>query len=301
MKVAVFFRTLAVLLALAPGAVLAQNASSKEIEDLFKESEDRMLAGDLDGSNKILEKVYALNKQEPGFYWRMARNYWLKGESSPFDKKDFRLEQFDKAQILTRKALKFAPHVAELHFWYAASTGRKATTMGVAKAFVQGVFKPREILAHLEKVHELKPTYRLPTGQSNTLGDSYLILATMYRQAPRGVLAKMVTGMSGDPEKSLEFMRKAVQLEPNSINYNKELGVAALCVSNENNDQKIREEGLEALKKIPKLKIRTKLDEVDVQHSKWLVREPQIACKYNRDGLQEINSEFEKKYGKAEK
>jgi hypothetical protein len=163
------------------------------------------------------------------------------------------------------------------------------------------------LLEDMVRVIELRPTERSPTGQYNALANAYATLSIFYRQAPRGFFPRVFIGVEGDRQKSVEWINKAVEAEPNNVMYAKEQGIALMCLAHQEEDainQELRQKSIAAFKRAIGLRARNWLDRVDQEHSRLFVENPKIekmSCKYNRDGFEETESkDFEADKKRAE-
>jgi tetratricopeptide (TPR) repeat protein len=259
-------------------------------------------------SNETLKNLKKL--QDPPiaeYYWRTARNYFLLGEYLPMAAKDQRLKFYKRETTVAEKCVEKYPNEAQCIFFASVGRGRQGTTMGLMNAFFKGILKPKRMLEDMVRVIELRPTERSPTGQYNALANAYATLSIFYRQAPRGFFPRVFIGVEGDRQKSVEWINKAVEAEPNNVMYAKEQGIALMCLAHQEEDainQELRQKAIAAFKRTIGLRARNWLDRVDQEHSRLFVENPKIekmSCKYNRDGFEETESkDFEADKKRAE-
>ena len=166
--------------------------------------------------------------------------------------------------------------------WKAIGIGRRGSTKGV----LNSLGDLRELSETLDKAESLKPTYRAENGAGNGMGDIYNCHGMLVRIVPDWFILQVLFGARGDMARSVDYQRKAVALEPNRIEYNKELGVSLVCYGQKQNDQAAVREGRQYLEKVATLPVLKSSDNIDKEHSRILLSDPGLACGYSRDAQQ---------------
>ena len=169
--------------------------------------------------------------------------------------------------------------------------GRRASTQGILNTLSE--IKDFESLIY--QALELKPTYRAEQGKASPIADIYAILGQFYRLLPDWRIISLVFGTRGDLDKSIAMMRKAVELEPQRIEHNKELALSLICSGQKEDQPAGIEEGKKILRGIADLPVIKPSDIIDKEHAKMLLADPSLACSYSRDAQQDLSQEaFEK-------
>jgi tetratricopeptide (TPR) repeat protein len=149
------------------------------------------------------------------------------------------------------------------------------------------------------KAISLKPQYRSEDGAGNILANMYYALGMFYRVVPEWLCYfpfKQIIGTCGDLEKSVEYQRKAVALEPNRVEFHRELAVSLLCHGQQYDVPEEIEEAKKILIKIQSMPGQKSWGKIDKEHARMLLEDPSIACGYQRDAQQEWSEEaYEKK------
>ncbi len=145
----------------------------------------------LSQAKEMLEKEYALDRDNPDVLWRLARVYFKYGDISR--EKRRRLYWYSKGRDVAGEMKKKFPHNAEAHFWYAVNTGRMAELKGILNSLsLASVVKKS-----LEKTLKFNPNH---TGALEGLGVYY------YR---------LPGYAGGSTDKALFYMKKAMAVDPN--------------------------------------------------------------------------------------
>lgn len=253
------------------------------------EGEALWIASRFTESNRVLESITASPQSDPRenaeALWRMARNFYDMGESLPISAKDERFELALKIEDYGRRCLKADPRNGNCYFWIGVGIGRQGTVRGILTQ-----------IRHAKEVHDLwikatrlqKP-YRSKDGTSSVPGDYYLALGIFYRLIPDWWIVQLVLGVRGNIDTSVEYLRKAVALEPTRMEYTKELGISLVCRGTKINRPQDNEEGKAYLLKVETLPMYKGYDKVDREHARLILSRPDMACAYSRDGQQEIS------------
>ena len=163
--------------------------------------------------------------------------------------------------------------------WKFIAMGRQATTVGIWSA----ARSAKEMSQLLETGIELQPTHRDEPGNS-TLGNLYYSGAVFYRVVPDSWWVKLLIGVRGDLDHSLDYIRKAVALSQDRVDYRVELGAVLLCRGTQKHKPESVAEGIEVLEAARKLKPYLSTDHLDLEHAGLLIASPDRACGYSRDG-----------------
>jgi hypothetical protein len=115
-------------------------------------------------------------------------------------------------------------------------------------------------------------------------GDARIGAAQLYRLLPAGAWTGPLLGVSRDLERAVELAREAVALQPQRIEYAKELGVALLCRAAESGAPGDDAEARHVLGSALALPVRTPYERTDRRHVAALLAGPAAsACSYSRD------------------
>ena len=176
-----------------------------------------------------LLKVLDLDPQNAEALSKIARVYIDFGDMIPESTPDWeakRLKQYQIAEQYARKAVKADSNVVWGHFYVAASLGSMATVSPVAKQ----IDMAGEIRDAIEKAIALDPQN----------GFAYHVYGVWHRKMAEigkmsRVFASVIYGRSlpaGSMEKSIEYLNKAVALNPKVITSRLELARTYVAVEN---------------------------------------------------------------------
>lgn len=174
-------------------------------------------------------RVLDLDPQNAEALSKIARVYIDFGDMIPESTPDWeakRLKQYQIAEQYARKAVKADPNMVWGHFYVAASLGSMATVSPVAKQ----IDMAGEIRGAIEKAIALDPQN----------GFAYHVYGVWHRKmAEIGKMSRMfasvIYGRSipiGSMEKSIEYLNKAVALNPKVITSRLELARTYVAVEN---------------------------------------------------------------------
>jgi len=274
--------------------VQAAPGSEAACSGLLAGSEKSWLAGDYEGSDKFLKQAESLCPDLAEIYWREARNIYDRLEALPREKRPGKQESiklYEQIISLADKCISLDQDDGMCWHWKGVGIGRRGSTKGV----LNSLSDLRELESVMNKAETLKPSYRSENGSANAMGDIYDAHGMLYRIVPDWFILKTLFGVRGDMAKSVEYQRKAVALEPQRIEYNKELGVSLICYGQKKNEPQALAEGRKYLQKIENLPIMKNSDRVDKEHARILLANPDLACGYSRDAQQvQSKEEFEK-------
>lgn len=147
----------------------------------------------------------AILKSEPSNYdalWQLARAIIWYGDHSPEEQK---VEIFSKGMDMAKKAIEANPNGIEGHYWLGSNMGKYGEARGIFKSleYITPILQEMETILKIDPNH-----YKAIT-----------VLGILYRKAPPWPVSV------GDFDKSEEFLRRAVQLNPASLHSHLELGI----------------------------------------------------------------------------
>jgi hypothetical protein len=217
-------------------------------------------------------------------FWKVARNLWRHAESLPIDSKQERLVFFERANTWATRGLKVDPDCAECMLWKFSAMGRIGTTRGVLSS-LRSAPEMRDLLV---RGIELQPTHQDDLTNS-TLGNLYYAGAVFYRIVPDWALLGWTLGVKGDLDTSLEMIEHAVAISDTRIDYQVEKGAILLCMADKRSSEDASGRGRGVLNRALTLEQRIGTDAIDIEHARVLLREPENACGYSRDGWIEVD------------
>lgn len=264
-------------------AGLPGRLSALPLRSLWREGLDLERRGLLLESARRYELIVVAVPEESYTYWRIARNYWRVGENQPLDFTSERGRYFDLAESWAGRGLEVDPNCAACMLWKFVAMGRQATTRGLLTA----VADVREMDQLIQRGIELAPSHRDNDGNI-TMGNLYYAGSVFYRVIPEWWWLKWFIGVRGNKEKSLGYARQAVKLAPVRIDYRVELGASLLCVGSENGDPGKIAEARQILESSRRLDDFLSTDALDKTHAVVLMRFPDRACGYSRDGFIDV-------------
>ena len=140
----------------------------------------------------------------------------------------------------------------------------------------------------LPRTVELDVSYVSPTGHSS-LANAYYALGQFYRLVPDSWFVRLLFGVRGDISKSAGMLKKAVAIEPERLEFTKELGLALICHGQEKDLPALIEEGEGYLRKVASLPVTEPSDRIDKIHAQMLLDDPSLCCGYSRDGQKGVD------------
>ena len=93
-----------------------------------------------------------------------------------------------------------------------------------------------------------------------------------------------------DINKSIDYCRKAYEIDPTRIDIVKEYGISLITRGLWKKNSQDIEKGKQFLRKIPALPRRFKTDSIDIEHSKLMLADISLCPGYSRDQQQDINA-----------
>jgi tetratricopeptide (TPR) repeat protein len=281
----------------AAGLVLAGGvwAFGERYEDMIQEAERHWEADKYVASNQVLDKIIRMYPDRADPYWRKARNNFDILETMPREERpdrDTLIERYREIESLGKRCAELEPQNGSCFLYEAIGMGRRGTTQGILNSLGE-IDEFEELLL---RAVDLKPAYRANRGKSNSMGDAYNALGQFYRVVPDWRFLQWLFGAKGDLNRSVEFQRKAVELEPERIEYVKELGVSLICRGNKTGNHEDISEGEKYLQMVEDLPVIKPSDVIDKKQVKELLASPGLACGYSRDEQQEVSREaYERK------
>lgn len=251
-----------------------------ELRALWREGLELERAERLLESSERYERIVAQVPEESFTYWRLARNYWRAGESLPADAVEERLSYFKRAERWAARGIAVDEECAACMLWQFVSMGRQATTEGIWTAARYA----KEMSKLVEHGIALEPDHQDDPGNS-VLGNLYYSGAVFYRFVPDSWWVKLLIGVRGDLDHSLDLIRHAVEISEQRVDYRVELGTVLLCKGIRKKDASAVSEGIEVLEAARRLPPYLSTDHLDIEHAGTLIENPKLACGYSRDGF----------------
>jgi len=159
-------------------------------------------------------KAFKIDSTDYGVLWRISRAYSDLGEK--IDKR-VRESYYQKALDFAVKTIKFYPDSVEGHFRKAVALGRLALYKG-GKTKIE---LSKEVKKEIDIVKKINPEYDL----------AYYVIGRWHREIANlnkilKALAKIIYGgvPEASNEKAIENFKKAIELNPEYVEYRLELG-----------------------------------------------------------------------------
>jgi len=168
------------------------------IDDLIHSKETSQIQEAIDRLAKHLEKT----PEDGEALWRIAKAYLYLGDRVDDDK----LEVFETGKTYAEAATKHLPASPHPHFWHASLIGRIGQTRGI----LSSLFMVRPMKDALDQALELDENY----------ADAHWVLSQLYHQAPGFPLS------IGNKKLALQHAEKAVELDPENLEYQMQWAVA---------------------------------------------------------------------------
>jgi tetratricopeptide (TPR) repeat protein len=234
---------------------------------------------------RAYEKI-ALQMPDSSFaYWRISRANWRVGDSLAEGATEAKIEYFERAENWARRGMELDPGCAECMLWRYASLGRLITNRGLAS----GVRHARLMSHLLDDAIELQPSHR-EAEWNTTLGNLYYARAIFNRMVPDWFWLKWVVGVRGDKELALDDIDNAIAISGGRIDYHVEKGAVLMCLGAARDLPERIEQGREVLRATFGMQQRLGSDAVDLAYAKVLIKEPDKACGYSRDGFVDVEA-----------
>ncbi len=215
-------------------------------------------------------------------YYELAEQLNVKISEESAEKK----RTYNQMAKIAEAGIKHSPLRGECYFMRGLAHARLSTTNGI----IYSLFMAKGIEQDWLKSLQYPCEYVTPNGE-NLFASSHLALGSYYRLCPAFFLLTLVFGISGDLDKSVDYCKKAFQLDPTRIEIVKEYGISLITRGlHKKNDNDI-EKGRELLNMVFSLPYRLKSDPVDVAHSKILLNDISLCPGYSRDQQQDISED----------
>jgi hypothetical protein len=270
----------------APGSAPDRSAAdSARVYDAIRRATELLYDQRFSEADAALVEVEPLAPTSDTLRWMRARVAYLEGESLAAGDRTGRLERFEAAEQRADEAVALAPERAEGWLWRGVARGRITTTQaGISRAFeaVLGERGPAWTAQCFERAIALGPEYA--HFGFTSAGDARLGAAQVYRLIPGGVWVRPLLGVAQDLDRSVALAEEALALQPQRIEYAKELGVSLLCRASLTGDEDDRREARRVLRAARALPVRTPYEQTDRRHvTELLESEAANACGYSRD------------------
>lgn len=246
-------------------------------------------------ANAVLSEAQRLLPETETALWLNARVNFLEAETLPTAEKSKRLAAYQQARALAEQAIRINSKSAEAHLWLAIAEGRIATSQGDLRAALNSIFDsggPALIANSFERAIALDAQYAHFGDSAHA--DALNGAAQFYRLMPQSTLVKSLFGVAGNLDRSVELVEQAFSLQPDRIEYAKELGVSLLCRGAKTGSARDIERAKQILQTGLAQTAYTNLEVIDQRHLRRLLQiEPARACAYSRDGWQDAHKKVE--------
>jgi len=269
------------------------NAEEKSCDEMLKESEKLFLENKFDKVDALLDAVMKKCPKLSEPYWRKCMNIYERYEKIPRDRKPPKedlVKAYEELEAWADKGIELNENDAGCWFWKGSGIGRQGSTKGILTM----LWAASEVEGYWLKAAELENPHRAYNGYYSGKADTYYALGQYYRLVPEWMKHfpfKQIFGTHGDKKKSIEYQRKAVAIEPERVEYHKELAVSLICHGNSYNNPEEIEEGKKILINLNSLPAIKETDKIDKEHARMLLKDLSLACGYNRDKQQELSIE----------
>jgi tetratricopeptide (TPR) repeat protein len=223
-------------------------------------------------------------------------NYYELGEplnpKIPAERKK-KLEMCAVMARIAQDGIEFWPAKGECYFMRGLANARIATTKGIVSSLFMAKSLENDWLEAVKHHSE----YVTPNGE-NLVASCYIALGSYYRLCPTFFLLKIIFGISGDINRSVDCCRRAFDLDPTRVEIVKEYGISLVTRGLKNNDSAEIENGKKYLRLALALPNRLRTDSIDKVHSKMLLDDIKLCPEYSRDQQQDNSDEtIRKKVG----
>lgn len=247
-------------------------------------------ASDLESTLRLDEatRAYeALIPRLPGSaapHWRIARAHWRIGDGAAPGETEAKLLHFRSAAEWSQRGIDVDAECAECMLWHFAALGRLTMTEGI----LSGLRRARTMSQLLDRAIALAPTTR-DNDWNSTLGNLYYARAIWNRMVPEWWFLPVVAGVKGDKRQALDDIEQAVRLHPERIDYHVEKGAVLLCLGTNREKPEHVDAGRQVLRQALALEQRLESDAKDLAFAQVLLREPEKACGYSREGFVDLD------------
>ena len=216
-------------------------ASRKEIIDVFEKCINLGYSADLKSANKLLVALDKKYPDEPVILWHLAVNYFMVARRLGEDFKA-QIPLLDKGIQKTARCLEIAPDNADCHLSYAASRGASAVAHGIFSTISQ-ISEIEQLMLHAHKVTKTKPFPMAPYGISS-FDVATGALAEFYRLVPDWWIFKVIAGVRGDKAKAWSY---AKTMKVNEIGSTNVVARSALCEGARSQDETLVNKAIELI------------------------------------------------------
>ena len=235
---------------------------------------------------EAVEQRIAASPNDVELLWHKVRFMFEVAER--IDRTDTSMDKeawYQEMANVSEAGLAIDPDHAHLLFGKGVALGRLGTTRGVLASL--SLATPIE--DSWTQCKESDYRYRSIAGEEMLPCDCAHALGIFYRLVPDSWIVELIGGTRGSLQKSLETHEWANQCKPDDISIKKELGVTQLCLGQKEKDEALITAGRANLLQISALSVITPSDELDKQHARQLLLDPNLACGYSRDGQQDLD------------
>jgi tetratricopeptide (TPR) repeat protein len=191
---------------------------------------------------------------------------------------------YDRMIDVSSAGIGFAPDKGECYFMRGLARARKATTKGI----LYSLYSAKMIENDWLKAVSSRSMF-VTARNENLLASSCLSLGIYYRVCPTDPVLKFLFGISGDFDKSIRYMAMAHEMDPESIEITKELGISYVTRGLALGSQADIEKGKACLRAVPALPKKLKTDGIDIEHSRVLLKDISLCPGYSRDQQQDLS------------
>jgi tetratricopeptide (TPR) repeat protein len=272
-------------LALSP-AELARlpGAGDPAIRGLWQHASDLESALRLEEAASAYEALIPRLPGSAAPHWRIARSHWRIGDGAAPGETETKLLHYRSAVDWSQRGIDVDAGCAECMLWHYAALGRLTMTEGI----LSGLRRARTMSQLLDRAIALAPTTR-DNDWNSTLGNLYYARAIWNRMVPEWWFLPVVAGVKGDKRQALDDIEQAVRLHPERIDYRVEKGAILLCLGTDRSAPEHVDAGRRVLRQALTLEERLESDAKDLAFAQVLLREPEKACGYSREGFVDLD------------
>lgn len=233
----------------------------------------------------LARKRYA-ETGDPHLTLHIARFAYQRLEGDETTPKKEREAVYDEALALLDEGIAKDPADMHLRFAKGVVMARLGTTRGVIASLRLGSDIEAAWLATAESdfvYHSIGTHEQLPC-------DAHLALGVFYRMVPDLWIVKALSGVRGSLDRSLEMHQRGVACSGERIRNLKELAVTQLCIGTSRKQPAMIEAGKATINRYLRLAPTMEAEAVDIRHGVMLLKDPDLACEYSRDGQQDLDA-----------
>ncbi|MGA2090556.1 MAG: hypothetical protein ABSH12_03740 [Endomicrobiales bacterium] len=292
-----FFFTWNVQGEIKDAAATTSNENDAKYMECFKKAD--YCLGKYDFEQSIKECESALHYKPNDYLVRAIQCLDCYEIAEPMDPKQSELrkkknEIYEKMVSVAEEGIRCAPDHGECYFMRGLAHARLATTHGI----MYSLFMAKGIEKDWLRAVKCQSEYRTPNGE-DLQTSSYIALGSYYRLCPSFIVLKLLFGINGDINKSVNYCRMAYEHDPTRIEIVKEYGVSLITRGLWNKKPADIEKGKELLRSVATLPLRLHTDPIDIEHSKLLLKDITLCPEYSRDQQQDLSEKaFREAHGK---